>query len=156
MFVDLLGSKGCNMGGQPALLTILNIQKWVQIVPNRGKHVTHLGQAPYPTWASTVPIFQWLATIFQWYGFIKNKYSSKGWHFMHEVSALNPNIYYYCLGVVNKWHWQRLTARNSNKRQYLVIDFYFKYFRNLRFENKNTDIGNSCRRNRTYCLLLWG
>ena len=27
MFVDLLGSKGCNMGGLPNLLTILNIHK---------------------------------------------------------------------------------------------------------------------------------
>lgn len=154
MFVDLLGSKGCNMGGQPALLTILNIHK-------TGTNRAQPGQARYPLGASTVPIFQWLATISQWYGFIKNKYSSKGWHFIHEVSALNPNIHYYCLGVVNKWHCQRLTTRNSNKRQYQAIDFYFKYFRNLRFrnlrfENKNTDIGNSCRRNRTYCLLLWG
>ena len=27
------------------------------ILPNRGKHVTHDGQARYPTWASSVPIF---------------------------------------------------------------------------------------------------
>ena len=28
---------------------------WIATVPNRGKHVTHVGQARYPTWASTVP-----------------------------------------------------------------------------------------------------
>mgnify|MGYP004606781245 FL=1 len=27
------------------------------ILPNRGKHVAHDGQAPYPSWASTVPNF---------------------------------------------------------------------------------------------------
>ena len=41
MFVDLLGSKGCNMGGQPALLTILNIHK-------TGTNRAQPGQARYP------------------------------------------------------------------------------------------------------------
>lgn len=67
-----------------------------------GTNRAQLGQARYPLGASTVPISQRLATIFRWYGFIKNKYISKGWHFIHEVSALNQNIHYYCLGVVNK------------------------------------------------------
>ena len=48
MFVDLLGSKGCNMGGQPALLTILNIHK-------TGTNRAQPGQARYPLGASTVP-----------------------------------------------------------------------------------------------------
>ena len=27
------------------------------ILPNRGKHVAHVGQAACPSWASTLPIF---------------------------------------------------------------------------------------------------